>query len=317
MPISTTCPNCSVLFRLGDDLAGKTVKCQACASMFVVPTGDKAGTLPGILVSIGAPPVPAPVPPSSEGTPVFPAPPPMPRPVVLKAADEESVQDETPPRSERLEPRRRSRERAPVKSRSSALPWVLGLGAVGLVVCLGCTGVSAIWFVGTQRVQNRAKKIDVVKQMEVAKKFEGFKDKGFPRPDVLQKFDDLNNGMNPPPQPAPPGGFPVVFGPDGVFRSDNGLTQLDPVKQNKFQKIYMVQMKKGKTYEIDMISNQIDSYLFLVDDKNQVVALDDDSGGGLNALIIHDAQRDGAFRIEATSFGQQQIGNFSLIVKER
>src|SRR5436309_2730917 len=135
MSISTTCPNCSAFFRLGDDLAGKTVKCQACASMFVVPAGDATGMQAGMLVSIGAPPPPAP-------------------PVVLKAADDEGIQEgrsappPPPPRSEGPEPRRRDRERAPVKSGSSALQWVLGLGALGLFFCLGCTGVSAVWYVG-------------------------------------------------------------------------------------------------------------------------------------------------------------------------
>ena len=40
MPISTTCPSCMALFRLPEELAGRTVKCQKCQNLFVVPTGD-------------------------------------------------------------------------------------------------------------------------------------------------------------------------------------------------------------------------------------------------------------------------------------
>jgi len=37
MAITTTCPGCTAIFRLPDELAGKTVRCQKCERMFVVP----------------------------------------------------------------------------------------------------------------------------------------------------------------------------------------------------------------------------------------------------------------------------------------
>ena len=37
MSINTTCPGCKSLFRLPEELAGKTVRCQKCAQLFVVP----------------------------------------------------------------------------------------------------------------------------------------------------------------------------------------------------------------------------------------------------------------------------------------
>jgi len=42
MPINARCPNaeCGKALKLKDELAGKKVKCPACASVFVVPAGD-------------------------------------------------------------------------------------------------------------------------------------------------------------------------------------------------------------------------------------------------------------------------------------
>src|ERR1051326_7425623 len=47
MLIATTCPQCKALFRLADDMAGKTVKCQKCQQMFVVPTSNGTTIVPG------------------------------------------------------------------------------------------------------------------------------------------------------------------------------------------------------------------------------------------------------------------------------
>src|SRR5262245_20421964 len=50
MPISTTCPSCSAIFRLPDELAGRKVKCQKCDQLFVVPQTDASTLSPGSMV---------------------------------------------------------------------------------------------------------------------------------------------------------------------------------------------------------------------------------------------------------------------------
>ena len=44
-------------------------------------------------------------------------------------------------------------------------------------------------------------------------------------------------------------------------------------------------MTAGKTYTIDMVSKQIDSYLRLEEASGKQLAEDDDSGGNLNAKL--------------------------------
>src|SRR6266542_4412649 len=65
------------------------------------------------------------------------------------------------------------------------------------------------------------------------------------------------------------------------------LTKDDPKDRvrNAASKVYPVTMKRGKTYTIDMVSTQFDSFLRLEDAKGTELAQDDDSGGNLNARI--------------------------------
>jgi hypothetical protein len=82
---------------------------------------------------------------------------------------------------------------------------------------------------------------------------------------------------------------------------------------------YQVKLVPGKTYVIDMVSadqKALDPYLVLSDAAGKKLAEDDDAGGGLNARIIFRADRDGAFRIRATSFNAGR-GAFTLTVREQ
>src|SRR6266498_1022663 len=50
MAISTSCPNCEAVFRLSEELEGKTVKCKKCGDKFVVPDAGATGVEPGLPV---------------------------------------------------------------------------------------------------------------------------------------------------------------------------------------------------------------------------------------------------------------------------
>jgi hypothetical protein len=118
------------------------------------------------------------------------------------------------------------------------------------------------------------------------------------------------------PPPIPGGGITVVFGADGVYRNDNNLNEGDGLnRERKKHKAYFVHMEAGCTYNIHLISNTFDAYLYLIDDANLVLAQDDDSGGGLNSLIIHNAKRTGLYRIDATSLGGGSNGQYSLTIR--
>jgi len=116
------------------------------------------------------------------------------------------------------------------------------------------------------------------------------------------------------------GGTTVVFGPDNTFRSSGALRIWDPTKDRRHYRLYTVQMEAGKTYEIDMSSKDLDSYLVLLDENNQVLIEHDDvdlGRGNLNARIVFTAPRAGLFRIEASTFSDHETGNYSLVVRRR
>jgi hypothetical protein len=88
---------------------------------------------------------------------------------------------------------------------------------------------------------------------------------------------------------------------------------VDPVHKQPC-KVHVVKMRKGRTYVIDMISKDFDSYLRLEDSKGQNLAQDDDGGGMLNSRIRWTAANDDAFLVVATSLGGGQ-GNYTLKVR--
>ena len=73
-------------------------------------------------------------------------------------------------------------------------------------------------------------------------------------------------------------------------------------------------MTKGGTYTIDMVSNQLDSYLYLEDSNGRVLAQDDDSGGNLNARIIWTAQYTGTYYVTCTSCFANMTGSYTMTV---
>jgi hypothetical protein len=75
-------------------------------------------------------------------------------------------------------------------------------------------------------------------------------------------------------------------------------------------------MAAGKTYQIDMTGVQMmDTFLRLENPGGMQVAMDDDSGGNLNARIIYTCQQPGVYRISATCLWG--TGPFTLKVQER
>jgi hypothetical protein len=116
--------------------------------------------------------------------------------------------------------------------------------------------------------------------------------------------------------PALPPGVHAV-GPPGLTL-ESALDNNDPIDKvrKQFCKTFEVRMSAGKTYTIDMMSQQIDSYLRLEDPTGRQLAQDDDSGGNFNARIIFRPQRDGDYRVITTTFARA-VGSFTLRVREQ
>jgi Tfp pilus assembly protein PilF len=95
-------------------------------------------------------------------------------------------------------------------------------------------------------------------------------------------------------------------------RARAGYTQTDhkgQLSDKEREQSYPVKMTAGKTYMIDMSSDQFGTYLRLEDDKGKVLAENDDR-------IIFNCKEDGNYRIVATSFQQAGRGAFVLIIRE-
>lgn len=105
-----------------------------------------------------------------------------------------------------------------------------------------------------------------------------------------------------------------AFKPVEINNELNGNDPNDP-KLNNPSKKYTVKLAKDKTYLIDLVSTDFDAYLRLLDKAGNQLAEDDDSGGNLNARIVHSIDKDGDYQIVVTSF-DGQLGKFSLKVRE-
>jgi peroxiredoxin len=104
---------------------------------------------------------------------------------------------------------------------------------------------------------------------------------------------------------------------DKDFRTQGKLTKNDPKDPQRGgpSHTHAVKMKAGKSYTIDMVSKELDSYLRLLDPKGTPLAEDDDSGGDLNAHILFNCTKDGEYKIACTSFGPNAMGSYTLTVK--
>ena len=89
----------------------------------------------------------------------------------------------------------------------------------------------------------------------------------------------------------------------------------DKVRTGSYCKIYPFKMVKGKSYQIDMKSKDVDSYLRLENSQGEQVAKDDDSGGFPDARIKYTAPDGGEYKIIATTF-LGGTGKFTLTAKD-
>jgi predicted Zn finger-like uncharacterized protein len=287
------CPSCRALYRLAESNEGKTVKCQKCGERFLSTpvAGADQGTA-GISSSAPRPVVP----PSARRDDDEHA---EERPRRRRSrADEDDDRprrrrgddedDDDRPRRQRDDdeddddrPRRR-RKRKPSGSNAGLI-----IGIVVGVMILMCGGgvMAVVWSIKTA-VKNVGDKVAVAVEKEQQ------------RMQQENKFFDPNLVVD-----VQGPGVEVKFAADGTYRHDNHLANNDPQLANKYYKLYVVPLEKGKTYQIDMASPQFDSFLRLLSPEGKVLAQDDDgAGAGFDARIIFQPVATGKHKIVATSF---------------
>lgn len=86
-------------------------------------------------------------------------------------------------------------------------------------------------------------------------------------------------------------------------------------RSKKLTKIFNITLKAGRTYQFDYLSKAYDAYLYLADADGNVLARDDDGGGGTNSRIVYQAAEDGTYRLIATSASGNRVGAFSVSVR--
>mgnify|MGYP005846922789 CR=1 FL=1 len=84
---------------------------------------------------------------------------------------------------------------------------------------------------------------------------------------------------------------------------------------NSFYDLYAFEGKAGQLITIDMVSDELDSFLILLGPNQSEVAQDDDSGEDKNARITTTLPVDGLYTILANSFEAGESGRYELQIK--
>ncbi|PSN14258.1 hypothetical protein C7293_12365 [filamentous cyanobacterium CCT1] len=114
-------------------------------------------------------------------------------------------------------------------------------------------------------------------------------------PPILIKDGELNQGSD-------------------ILNEDNMPTWQDSGSGiiDTFFDSYRFKGKADQSVVINLISDQFDTYLILVDAKNNVIAYNDDSSGTLNSSITISLPEDGEYTIIATALYSETTGQYSL-----
>jgi tetratricopeptide (TPR) repeat protein/tRNA A-37 threonylcarbamoyl transferase component Bud32 len=100
-------------------------------------------------------------------------------------------------------------------------------------------------------------------------------------------------------------------------RRQRTLSQVEgKLTVHKKEQMHEVYMKAGRTYVIDQRPKSFDAFLRLEDASGKKLSEDKDSGGPQEAQIIFTAPQDGSYRLVASSFQQQGIGTYTLVIRE-
>ncbi len=334
MPISVTCPSCQTPYNLADQLAGKKVKCQKCQGAIDVPAAAAIIELPTTAAETSTPPAKNDHAVTSS----------KPKPKIKSGAKGEPDDDASPFALPSDHGNAKSSAKAKKGGCSGMMIAILLFLGLGLAGCLGCAGAGVWWFYEAEKklvaeLKDGAdvriapdgkgaetKKIDA--DADKKKKKDAGNDKAViePKQDDLKKGppadakkDDTKKDKDPSKEkinPPAPGIATITLDPDGVGHVDGALSDDDPPNpfSGRPHRAYQVQMEAGKTYQIDLVSTDFDSYLFLLDAKNNKITEDDDGGGALNARITYQAKTSDIFRIHASHFDNKS-GKFTLAVR--
>jgi S1-C subfamily serine protease len=105
---------------------------------------------------------------------------------------------------------------------------------------------------------------------------------------------------------------PITLALNGQV-SRAALTASDEtLPDGSFYKAYTFAGRSGQKVTLQMRSNEIDSYMILLDSEGNKIAEDDDSGSGNDAAITVTLPNDGNYVVYANSYDVGEVGNFTI-----
>jgi hypothetical protein len=107
---------------------------------------------------------------------------------------------------------------------------------------------------------------------------------------------------------------PIAFGQrlNGVLALGDCEFSLD----NSYVDVYEITLPTAATIQIDMTSNDVDSYIGLFESNGFFIGEDDNSGGGRNAQLVKQLAA-GKYRIWANTITGDATGAYSIVVTQR
>ena len=94
------------------------------------------------------------------------------------------------------------------------------------------------------------------------------------------------------------------------------LTPNDPVAHDAFMSVHAITLTAGRSYIIDLRSDEFDTFLKVLNPKGAIVAFADECGPMRNTRVVFMPTRTETYHIVATSYNPAVIGAFRLLVCE-
>lgn len=89
----------------------------------------------------------------------------------------------------------------------------------------------------------------------------------------------------------------------------------DPVRGTRPVQLWSLNAVRGRTVQVDMHADSLDSYLVIQDTAGRFLSSDDNGGGHLNARLIFDPPATGRYRIIARAF-RDTAGTYTIRLAE-
>jgi len=100
---------------------------------------------------------------------------------------------------------------------------------------------------------------------------------------------------------------------------DGTIAKTDPFdfeREKCYRHIHEFKLQAGKTYTLDLASEEFDAYLRLENEEKGKIAEDDDGAGNLNSRIVYTPAKEGTYRIVVTTCDPGQSGAYRLTIRE-